>query len=239
VRRLDLTCETPEENLALDEALLEQAEQSGRPAEVLRIWEPAQQFVVVGRSSRIDAEVNRDICRQRGIPILRRASGGTAIVTGPGCLMYAVVLSHELRPHLRAIDETHRFVLTRLAEAFGRRLPGIAHQGTSDLTLEDRKFSGNSMRAKREHLLYHGTLLYDFPLELIGQCLPAPPRQPDYRQARHHDQFVGNLPLTASDLRAALIEAFDAHEPLLDWPAASTRQLAAEKYSRPEWIYQR
>ncbi len=35
-----------------------------------------------------------------GIPVLRRASGGAAIVIGPGCLMYALVLSYELRPSL-------------------------------------------------------------------------------------------------------------------------------------------
>ena len=49
------------------------------------------------------------------IPILRRSSGGAAIVAGPGCLMYAVVLSYEARPELRDISRAHAFVLDRLA----------------------------------------------------------------------------------------------------------------------------
>ena len=235
LRLLDHTCQTPEENIALDEALLEQAEASGEPNEMLRIWEPHAPLVVVGRSSRVDVEVNVEACRQRGIPILRRSSGGAAIVAGPGCLMYAVVLSHQRRPHLCAIDEAHRFVLTTILAALAKRTSGVARQGTSDLTLADRKFSGNSMRAKREHLLYHGTLLYDFPLPLIGHCLGTPPRQPEYRQAREHDRFVTNLPLPAAELRAVLVEAWQAREPLGDWPQALTRQLVAEKYSRQEW----
>ena len=47
-------------------------------------------MVVVGRSSRLDEEVHLDACRAAGVPVLRRPSGGAAIVSGPGCLMYAL-----------------------------------------------------------------------------------------------------------------------------------------------------
>jgi lipoate-protein ligase A len=233
---LEHTCATPEENLALDEALLEQAEQSGRPCQVLRLWESPSPLVVIGRSSPVDQEVNRAACHQRGIPVLRRASGGAAIVAGPGCLMYAVVLRYERHPHLRAVDEAHAFVLDTILRGLRPMLgEQLARQGTSDLTLGNRKFSGNSMRAKREHLLYHGTLLYDFPLELISQCLATAPRQPAYRQNRQHDAFVTNVPLTARELGHAVAAAWNARRPLADWPQALTRRLAAEKYSSPEW----
>src|SRR5687767_14985795 len=102
---LNLTLDTPAENLALDEALLLAAEESSRPREVVRIWEPGQTFVVIGSSSKHESETNAKACAAAGVPILRRPSGGAAIVTGPGCLMYAVVLSYEHHPHLAAIDE--------------------------------------------------------------------------------------------------------------------------------------
>ncbi len=70
--------------------------------------------------------------------------------------------------------------------------------GISDLVLGDRKFSGNSLRCKRDHFLYHGTLLYQFPLEQIGELLKMPARQPNYRQGRPHGEFVMNLPLDAT-----------------------------------------
>ena len=53
---LDLTLPTPAENVALDEALLEAAEAGDCPS-VLRLWEPRETFVVVGRSSRVAEEV--------------------------------------------------------------------------------------------------------------------------------------------------------------------------------------
>ena len=235
MRYLELTLPDAAENLALDEALLAEAELAGRPTETLRFWEPARPIVVVGRSSKIDVEVHREACRQLGIDVLRRISGGAAIVAGPGCLMYAVVLSYELRPALRAIGHAHRFVLNKLAAALGPLVAGVRCRGTSDLAIAGRKFSGNSVRCKRDHLLYHGTLLYDFPLDLAGRCLAMPPRQPEYREGRPHGSFITNLPLDAATIRRALTAAWDATEPLTDWPRELTARLAAEKYGRRQW----
>ena len=98
MKLLILSLESPAANLALDEALLEQAEAGAGPSEVLRLWEPTDPCVVVGRSSRVAVEVKQEACRQAGIPVLRRCSGGAAVVTGPGCLMYSVVLSYRDHP---------------------------------------------------------------------------------------------------------------------------------------------
>ena len=232
---LDLTLDEPAANIALDEALLEAAEASPGPREVLRLWEPAAPLVVVGRSSHIGDEVRVENCRARGIPVIRRTSGGLAIVAGPGCLMYAVVLSYELRPALRSIDEAHGEVLSTTLRALRPLAPDLSRRGTSDVALGDRKVSGNSLRCKRRHLLYHGTLLYDFPLELIGECLAEPPRAPDYRAGRPHDGFVGNLPASGLDLRAALSAAWQADQPMTDWPRELTETLAREKFRSDAW----
>lgn len=237
MKLLDLTLDTPEENLALDEALLEQAEAVPQDdgGEVLRLWEATRPMVVIGRSTRITEEVDLELCRELQIPVLRRSSGGASIVAGPGCLMYGVVLSRERRPQLAQVDEAHRTVLEPLARSLARLLPGVEWAGTSDLAIVGRKFSGNSLRVKRTHLVYHGTLLYDFPLDLVGRVLRTPPRQPEYRAGRAHGDFVTNLPLGREELRRAVIEAFGACEPLADWPREATAALAREKYAHAEW----
>lgn len=235
MQHLDLTLPTAAENLALDEALLDEAEQAGSPLETLRLWEPLGPMVVLGRSSRIAEEVNLDACRNRGVPVLRRPSGGAAVVIGPGCLNYSLVLSYALRPTLRAVDHAHCLVMNTLTAALQPLVPEIRPQGTSDLAIGRSKFSGNSIRSKSTHLLYHGTLLYDFPLELIEACLAMPPRQPDYRDGRPHAAFLTNLPLSADALRQALLEAWDAAEARADWPRQATARLAAEKYTQRPW----
>ncbi len=235
MRLLDLTLPSAAENLALDEALLEEAEQGGQPRETLRLWESDQPVVVVGRSSKIGVEVRPEVCHELGIPVLRRVSGGAAVVAGPGCLMYAVVLSYRLRPELRSVDRAHAFVLGTLAAALRPLVPGVRRRGISDLVVGRHKVSGNSLRCRRDHLLYHGTLLYDFPLESIERTLAMPPRQPDYREGRSHGAFVANLPLDGPTLRRALTTAWGVQQPMVDWPRGLTARLAAEKYERASW----
>jgi lipoate-protein ligase A len=184
---LDLTLPSPAENLALDEALLETAETGSGP-EVLRLWESPQPIVVVGRASQVEREVNLAECQRLDITVLRRPSGGAAIVAGPGCLMYAVVLSYQQRPHLRMIDQAHCCVLETLAAGLRPLLPDVAREGISDLTIAGgMKFSGNSrgrlhadfvtnVRAAREalknaaiHAFAANEPLADWPQALTAQ----------------------------------------------------------------------
>jgi len=239
VKLLDLTLPTPAENVALDEALLDAAEVDELEDEVLRLWEPPQPLVVVGRSSRIVEEVDLVACEAAGIPVLRRASGGAAIVTGPGCLMYGLVLRYAGREHLRMLDQAHQHVLGAIAAAVGAVVSDVRRLGTCDLAIGNRKFSGNSVRCKRDHLLYHGTLLYSFDLPLVEHFLRMPPRQPAYRAGRGHGQFVANLGVSAGALRRALIAGFAASNPLGEWPRERMERLVAERYSLAEWNLQR
>ncbi|GIW93088.1 MAG: lipoate--protein ligase A [Pirellulaceae bacterium] len=235
---LELTLDNPAANVALDEALLDAAEAGElEDDEVLRLWESPNYLIVVGRSSCIAKEIDLEATQKKGVPILRRCSGGAAIVAGPGCLMYAVVLSYNNRPQLHDLGIAHQFVLGRLAAAVEKQLPNVSICGTSDLAWRGRKFSGNSMRCKRHHLLYHGTILYNMDISLIESLLRMPPRQPDYRRQRTHDEFVTNVPLNIDQLRRDLcvVWRIDAH--LENWPRQRTSELVEQQYGRPEWIY--
>lgn len=226
---LELSLPDARQNLAVDEALLDQGQ------DVLRLWSFKELAVIVGRGSRVADEVNIAHCDASGIPVLRRCSGGTAVTVGPGCLLYSLILNTERRDVLHSVDQLHQFVMKRIASALSRHVSEVAFQGTCDLTWQNRKFSGNSLRVVKHQALYHGTLLYDFPLDVIEQTLGTPPRQPEYRRDRSHQQFVTNLPLDEPTLRAALIDAFDARQPCPQWPQARTEELLRTRYGDPLW----
>jgi lipoate-protein ligase A len=118
---LDLTLPSPAENLACDEALLDQAEAEGGP-EVLRFWESPSHFVVLGYANKVREEVDMEACRSRGIPILRRCSGGGTVLQGPGCLNYSVILRIGGVPELQSISTTNRFVMERNRSAVAAAL---------------------------------------------------------------------------------------------------------------------
>ena len=55
----DTTLDSPVENIALDESLLLYAEQHNSDLDCLRVWEPNQYAVVMGRSGKIEEEINK------------------------------------------------------------------------------------------------------------------------------------------------------------------------------------
>lgn len=246
------TCSEPAENLAWDEALLEGSEaDAGR--EVLRVWEMPRPCVVVGRASRLEQEVFLERCAEDNIPVLRRMSGGSSIVAGPGCLMYSVLLSLEERPACRQVDTAHRTVMERTRTAVQNvldryRIDGdIAIEGICDLTWNGHKISGNALRVKRHWLMYHGTILLTMPLAWIGKYLRIPPRQPEYRAGRTHERFVTSLGWAAErfpgmnqDLSQALADAWGARLPWAEHPLSDTiSQLARgwmeRRYTHAAW----
>jgi len=250
---LDLTLPTPAGNLACDEALLDICDENP-DAETLRFWEPGQYFVVLGYANRAASEANLAACLAENIPVLRRCSGGGAVLQGPGCLNYSLVLDIARHPALHTIPDANRHIMEQQRRTLERLLArSVSVQGVTDLSVDPLrcsgnsqfsilnsqfpigplKFSGNAQRRKRHALLFHGTFLLDFDIALVQKILPMPSREPCYRQSRPHNQFLTNIRISAANLKTALRETWSALQ-----PPAQPPQIApplAQKYGGDEW----
>jgi lipoate---protein ligase len=204
IREEDLT---PEEHLERDWDLFQRIERASADY-LVRSWETTRPIVVVGRSTSIAEHVFLDACDEDRVRVMRRFTGGGAVVLGPGCLNYAVGVSLVSRPDLFDVAESFSIILGRIAAAL--QVPGLTIGGGTDLLLNGRKVSGNAQRRGRRALLHHGTLLYEFDTRLAVRYLREPVRQPDYRTGRRHAEFIGNLPLARGVLLTRLREVFAA-----------------------------
>jgi lipoate-protein ligase A len=260
VKYLERTLPTPEENLAGDEALLDWCEDDS-DHEVLRFWESTDPFIVLGYSNKAQTEANLDAARRAGLPVLRRCTGGGAVVQGPGCLNFTLILRIAENSPLKSIRETNNFIMQKhrdalaavlRAEGGGRRAEGsisslIAHpsflpcpavRGATDLALDDLKFSGNAQRRRRKFLLFHGTFLLGVDIELIERVLPMPSRQPDYRRGRRHREFLTNLnSVSGRQIKEALKATWGAQEAIREVPDDRMAALAAQRYATEAWTF--
>jgi lipoate-protein ligase A len=194
----------PGQQLAADWQLFQAVELD--TAEVgWRCWESPAPVVVIGRHGAPEADIIQERCRADRVPVLRRFSGGGAVVLGPGCVNFAVVISLASRPELVDVEQSFAIILDAVAGALD--VPGLGREDRADLTLGGRKVSGNAQRRGRRALIHHGTLLYDFDPQLAVRYLREPGRQPPYRARRRHAEFIGNLPLTGDAVRARLERA--------------------------------
>ena len=232
---INVTFPAPEQNLACDEALLDYCEEVS-DEEILRIWEPRQDFVVLGYSKSIEADVYLNNCLADEVPILRRYSGGGTVLQSPGVLNFALILTIPASGPLSTIHGTNVFIL----EHHRRALQGFAgglieHQGATDLTINGLKFSGNAQRRRARCLLFHGTILHSMDIDRLERYLRLPAQQPTYREHRTHKEFVTNLHAPPSELLQALQTEWRALEVFDRVPTQAIDRIVRERYSQERW----
>lgn len=128
------------------------------------------------------------------------------MLLGPGCLNYSLVLPLALNAKWRDVRYSLRWILARMRRALG--IIDLQTEGDCDLALHHRKISGNAQRRTQVAILHHGTLLYNFDATRPEGFLKVPHRQPRYRAGRSHRDFLGNLPLTAEEIRRRMVAAW-------------------------------
>lgn len=235
---LDAAPTTVEAHLALDEALLDEAHEGRMTTTVVRTWMAHEHVIVLGSSCRLEDEVDLGACQAHGVRVIRRPSGGGTVLLGPGCVMWSVVTHHH--SGAPPIERIHAAMLEPLAAALSASASRpIVRRGQSDLAFvadgTERKVSGNALRVRRHGVLYHGTLLDTFDLEIVSRLLRHPPREPDYRGSRSHADFLANLTLGRERLEAAVRSAFDATVRRTEWPEDAVERLVRERYADITW----
>ena len=188
---IDKTLAQPTDNLRFEEELLDHCD-ANPSGGFLRFWESSVYFIVLGRSNKAEVEVNISQCKQDQIPILRRVSGGGTVLQGPGCLNYALILPLHHDPALHLIDTSNQYILEKNCHALKKSIPDISVKGYTDIAIKQKKISGNAQRRKKNALLFHGTFLVNFKLDLIEKYLLMPSKQPNYRENRSHLNFIQN-----------------------------------------------
>jgi lipoate-protein ligase A len=182
------TAPTVAENLALDEALARSAWATGR--HLLRFWWGGPPAVVMGSNERSEEAVDTGACARLGVNVLKRCTGGSAVLQTGGVLNYSLITPAPEHLNLQAVFRLGTDLICALLAGFG--LTGVPC-GTSDVAVGTRKISGNAQAWRWKALLLHGTLLVDFDFDLAAKVLHHPLREPEYRHGRSHRDFLITL----------------------------------------------
>jgi lipoate-protein ligase A len=162
-------------NMAVDEAILN-ARVAGQVPNTLRFyrWQPSA--VSIGRNQKPEVEVYLDTCRQLGVDVVRRGSGGGAVYHDyEGEVTYSITAKTET---LGTTDIT--VVYAKIYEAIkdALRLLGITAdfskgdaRNCPNMTVGGKKISGSSQTNTRGIVLQHGTLLRSVDLTKMFQLL--------------------------------------------------------------------
>lgn len=208
--KLEIICEsapTIGENLAMDDTLARAAGEKG--LRILRFWWGGPPAVVMGSSERPEQVVDEGACTRLGVEVLRRSTGGGAVLQTADVLNYSLVAPAPARLDLKGAFRLGTDLICAILDVFG--VIGVP-EGTSDVAVAGRKISGNAQAWRWKALLVHGTLLVDFDTALAEAVLKHPPREPQYRRGRSHRDFLVSLRSLGIDVEHSAIErvAFEA-----------------------------
>ena len=176
LRVVDTGLQPPRRNIAMTAALAELHAASKIP-DTLRFqrFEPC---VLVGRNQDIDREVRLDRCRQRGVALARRVTGGGAVYMDAGILSWEIVAGR--RRFGADLTEVAEKICTAVAEGLAALGASVRFSPPNAVEAEGRKLCGASGYFEGATLVYEGTVLVDFDpgamaavLRLPGETDPA------------------------------------------------------------------
>ncbi len=171
-------------NMAIDEILLNRVVNKQSP-NILRFYQWNPSTATIGRNQSLSAEINTDFARNNNVQVVRRITGGGAVLHSHNNeITYSVIANTSSIPSKiqssRHYDPTISPRYVAILEALAQGLEQIGYPidvGTIHcpaLLTQGKKISGNAQLLRRNILLQHGTILLDVNPEFMYSVLKAP-----------------------------------------------------------------
>ena len=182
-------------NMGLDEALLESAAAGSPPALRLYGWSPPA--VSVGYFQGLAEEVDVEAAKRRGFDVVRRISGGGAVLHKSE-ITYSIVMALDHPLAGGGLDESYRRLCGGIirglellgveavfsgindvlalgpAKAAAPDSPGGGDGESNGRNGGGKKISGNAQTRRLGCLLQHGTVLLDNDVDVMFEVLKVP-----------------------------------------------------------------
>lgn len=129
------------------------------------MWQVAP-TVIFGRNQIIEEEVDIDYCRNHGIEMYRRKSGGGCVYANPDNIMFSYIT-----PSTDCVTDTFLRYTTAVCQML--RSLGIDAQPSdrNDILIGGRKVSGTAFYHLPERDIVHGTMLFDTDREQMNRAI--------------------------------------------------------------------
>lgn len=214
--------------LAMEEFVAREIE-----GEAFFIWR-VNPTVIIGRNQDLEAEVNMDYCREHGVEVVRRKSGGGCVYSDKGNIMISYISG---RGDVSEVFERYLDMLTSCLRSLG--LPA-EKSGRNDILVDGRKVSGNAFHMLPDRSIVHGTLLYSTDFDALETAIRPPLEKLERHGVASVRQRVTNLSecmdqsviSCVEQLEDYLVRRFADTEIRLDQQQVAAIEKIAEEYTK-------
>lgn len=208
---------------------------------------PATPYVCLGLHDDLDQELDTEYCKQKGIPVLRRETGGGPVYLDRNQIFFQLVLnrSNPLLP-LRRVHFFETFLRPAISVYRSLGVPA-ALRPPADLTAEGRKCSGSAAGDIGPGVAYVGNIMVDFDFQTMSEVLRVPTpafRRSLYVSLRRYmttlDDWRSEIPENSrliSHLANEFCRVFGSLTPrTLDRELIDRAALIRDNLTSPEWL---
>ena len=154
--------------------------------EAFFVWQ-SEPTVIIGRNQDLEAEVNLDYCREHGVDVVRRKSGGGCVYSDKGNIMISYI---SRRGDVSAVFDRYLSQLTACLRSIGL---DAARSERNDVLVAGMKVSGNAFHQLPDRSIVHGTLLFSTDFDALEQAIRPPVEKLERHGIRSVRQRVANL----------------------------------------------
>jgi lipoate-protein ligase A len=225
-------------NMALDEVLMYGANYD---MPILRLygWQPPT--VSIGYFQSIDEELDVKKCEQMGIDVVRRITGGGAVLHESE-LTYSFIT--KIYP--KNIMESYNLICDPVVMCINKLGFNSKFAPLNDIVVDNRKVSGNAQTRKKGILLQHGTILLDVDVEKMFSVLKIPSEKIKDKMIKEAKARVMGLNKPFGQVACALKESFGEKfvseviaDALTVKETVQAKKLASDKYASDLWIWKK
>jgi lipoate---protein ligase len=145
----------------------------------------SRKSIVLGISSNADKHIENF---DKGIPIIRRFSGGGSVVVDENTIFISFIISKKFL-NFSYPEHIYSWLNNFYKKIF--TIDGFSLK-ENDFVIFDKKFGGNAQYIKKDRWLHHTSFLWDFKNSNMD-LLKSPPKIPKYRKNRNHNEFLTKL----------------------------------------------
>ena len=152
------------------------------------VWQ-SDPTVIIGRNQDLESEVNIPYCKENGVTVVRRKSGGGCVYSDSGNIM----ISYVSRRGRNNVSEVFVRYLDSLVSCL--RDIGLDAQRSerNDVMVGGMKVSGNAFHQLPDRNIVHGTLLFSSDFDALEQAIRPPVEKLVRHGIRSVRQRVANL----------------------------------------------
>lgn len=172
-RLLDTGVRTAAENMALDDVILT-ARSKGLVPDSVRFLQFSPRCALVGYHQDVEQEIRVDWCRENGVDISRRITGGGALFWDESQIGWEVIASQAHPSIPSSIVGLYPRLCSAVVSALRKLGIEASFRPRNDIEVRGRKISGTGGTDLGGAFLFQGTLLVDFDVDSMLRALRIP-----------------------------------------------------------------